>query len=90
MTDPFFAAYVAYAGYEVMKCMRKGNTTTWVFLVPSCDFDIMKQEFYQDDRTVQSRSFTNSYKQMMSFQKAAQASGEFVTDAWREAIGISF
>ena len=86
--DLFFAAFLAYAGYDVMKCMTTGRDTTWVFLVPSCDLDIMRKEF-DEDREVQSRSFSTSIKQVMSFQSMAERyGGEFLTSDWKLAIGI--
>jgi hypothetical protein len=86
--DLFFAAFLVYAGYEVMKCMSTGKATTWVFLIPSSDLDIMRQDF-DDDREVQGKSFTKSLRQVMSFQSSARRNcGEFITKAWREAIGI--
>ena len=86
--DLFFAAFLAYAGYDVMKCTTTGKDTKWVFLVPSCDLDIMRQEF-DEDREVQSKSFSTSIRQVMSFQSMARRNGgELLTTAWRNAIGI--
>jgi hypothetical protein len=86
--DMFFAAFLAYAGFDVMKCTTVGKMTKWVFLIPECDLDIMRKDF-DGDREVQSKSYTNSIRQVMTFQSAARRSGgEHITKAWRTAIGI--
>jgi hypothetical protein len=86
--DMFFAAFLAYAGFNVMKCVTVGRLTKWIFLIPSCDLDIMRKDF-DEDREVQSKSYTNSIRQVMSFQSAARRNGgELLTPAWKQAIGI--
>jgi len=85
--QPFFAAYVHYLGYDIMKCSSSSyDATTWTFLVPEFDFEIMRQEF-DSDQPILVRSYAAALKQVFAFQKLAREScGEHASHAWREAI----
>ncbi len=85
--DAFFAAYVTYLGHEIIKCSTGPSGTVWTFLVPECDFEIMRQEFDDAETSLFVQPFTSAVKRVFSFQKQArQYSGEYITREWREAI----
>jgi hypothetical protein len=87
--DTFFAAYVDYNGFRVMKCSTlERDRTVWTFLVPSCDIEIMREEF-ENDQPIQVKSYRDAFKRVQNFQSLSRKNcGEYLTREWKEAIGI--
>jgi hypothetical protein len=86
--DAFLAAYVLYLGYPVMKCLTNSGSTVWAFLVPSCDMDIMREEF-ESDQPIQVKSYATALKKVYAFVPLSRKNGgEYITTEWREVIGI--
>jgi hypothetical protein len=85
--DTFFAAYVAYLGHPVMKCLTGSSETRWIFLIPECDFEIMREEFASAETNLFVKPFISSVKAMWNLQKRARQSlGEYISRDWREII----
>jgi hypothetical protein len=85
VSDVFFAAYVNYLGYPVMKCSDR-NGGTWTFLVPTFDMQIMQDEFKNDETSMLVKPFVNSITHVQDFVvMAKQYCGEYLTDEWRTA-----
>lgn len=83
--DAFYAAYIHYLGYPIMKCST-GTSTVWTFLIAVCDVEIMKDEF-ESDQPIQVKSYSSAVKRVFSFQKLARDyTGEYVTQEWRDAL----
>jgi hypothetical protein len=86
--DLYQAAYLDYNGLPVMKCLTSASQTVWVFLCPSCDLDIMKDEF-ESDQPIQAKTYVASIKRVQNFQTMSRRSGgEYITREWKQAIGI--
>jgi hypothetical protein len=84
--DVFLAAFCQYLGHTVYKCVN-GNGTKFTFLIPSCDFEIIQQEFASAETGIFVRSFTRAIKDIYSFQNQARRSGgEYISPAWRDVI----
>jgi hypothetical protein len=61
-SNVFFAAYLSYNGLPVLKCTNYDRTQpVWVFSVPSCDVDIIREEFEKDDQAIYVRAFISSF-----------------------------
>lgn len=83
--DVYFAAFLHYLGYEVLK-INAGGTTKFFFQIPSCDFEICKSD-YTDSPISSASAFVNSVKSVFSFQTSArQNMGEWQSQTWRELI----
>jgi len=84
--DAFYAAYIHYLGYPIMKCSTGPSRTVWTFLVPECDFEIMKEEF-ESDQPILVKSYSSALKRVFIFQKLARDyTGEYITQEWRQAV----
>lgn len=88
--DVFFASYILYNGLPVMKCTNyPGASPVWFFSVPSCDLELMKQEF-DTDQSILVKSFVQSFKEVQRYSALArQHGGEFLTRELKEALGIA-
>jgi hypothetical protein len=88
--DVFFASYLHYNGLPVLKVINYDRTSpVWMFSVPSCDIQIMRDEFANKEQAIYVEAFVNSIKHVQRFASLArQHGGEFLTKAYREALGI--
>ena len=85
--DPFFAAYVNYLGHDVMKCAAGSSQSSWTFLVPEFDFEIMREEFESADTSLFLKPYVEAFKRVINFQNLArQSAGEYLTSEWRDII----
>jgi hypothetical protein len=87
--DLYRAAYLDYNGLPVMKCLTSASQTVWIFIVPSCDLEIMLKEEFENDQPIQVKTFVASIKRVQNFQTMSRRSGgEYITTEWKQAIGI--
>jgi hypothetical protein len=86
---PFFAGFVNYLGFDVMKCVNYDRTNpVWTFSVPSCDLEIMRQEF-DGDQSILVKSYSNAFKNVQRYASLArQHGGEFLTREYKQFLGI--
>jgi hypothetical protein len=83
--DVYLAAYAAYHGYPVMKCSDR-NGGEWTFLIPSCDLEILQQEFADTETPICVKEFVSSIKRVQNVMLLVkQNCGEYITVEWRAA-----
>lgn len=88
--DPYWAAYLHYNGLPVLKIVNYDRTKpVWMFSVPSCDLEIMREEFLSDNQPIYVKAFVSSIKHVQMLASVArQHGGEFLTREYKQAIGI--
>jgi hypothetical protein len=88
VTDGFFAAYIAYLGYPVMKCSTpQREFTIWTFLIPACDLETCETEFADSETPILVQGYVTAFQEMMNFRKLANTNcGEWISQEWRDLI----
>jgi len=86
--DAFLSAFLDYLGFPVLRCSAQHRgSIVWSHLIPSCDFEIMQEEFSNPETNIFIKPYTASLKKVFAFQGLARKSGgEHVDPAWRDAI----
>ena len=85
--DLFFAILLHYSGYHMAKCKSAYRETTWVFLVPEHDLEILIGEYANVETSVLLTNFISSFKAVRHVSKLSyEGMGEWASSDWTKFV----
>lgn len=92
VTDVWYAAFLNYLGYQVMKVVAPDRyRTVWTFQIPECDAEICGQQYVDDTVTWTGVSaFVRAIKHVQYTQGLARRfGGEYISPEWRRIVATN-